>query len=311
MEKILTFINENIEWFLVVIALIIITIIGFLADKKKSNEKKEIKEVVPKNVEVPTFVHDGVITPPENNNQENLTQNDSQPQSTMQPEMMRNDNQTPNGMQSEMMVNNNMNVNTNPVNDAIMANNPQQKILNNQPKFSHSSVGPMSMANPTPMQNAPMMDNYQMPPQRQNNNMQPNMMNNQNGYMSNPVSQQPVVNSQPINNMKPYQGQAYGMNTNQYNNPQPQMSTGNFNNQSMMQPQMQNLNYSQNVMQPRENVTIPTPVNMQPIQPQVMPQPVNSTPIHEPIKAQPIPGMVGAPVSFVNGPKNPNVNNNN
>ena len=71
MNEFVMFLAEHYEWLLVVVVLIIVTIVGFLADKKKTNEKREIKEEKKASVDMPSFVHDGVTSPIENIKEQN------------------------------------------------------------------------------------------------------------------------------------------------------------------------------------------------------------------------------------------------
>ena len=288
MNEFLMFLMDNYIWILVVIVLIIITIIGFLADKNKTKEKKEIQESTPvSQVDMPTFIHDGNVS-----TQKDLLQQESSA-GNEEPKVVENN------LPQPMMTNNNQGLNSQLIQNTIPGPMPTPMGVNT------TIPQPMNVPPMQPQQQPIVMNNYteQMPI----NNLNTNISNNQSNYVNNGMQQTPIVNNQNINNSQQYGGQQYGMNPNQ-NIYKEQMPVNN--NSGMVSSPIQNTIPGPMSTPMGVNTTIPQPMNVPPMQPQqpVIPQPVNTAPVHEPIKVSPIPGMTGSAVSFVNGPTNNNQN---
>lgn len=316
MNEFFMFLTDNYIWILVVIALIIITIIGFLADKKKSNEKKEIKESKPLPMEVPTFIHNAIE---ENKGKEEnaLSSNDIKNETTEIKEnnfqdsqnnavhnnqlVMEQKNEQPIIPQSVNIQNNGLNSqNAMPMNNY---NNPQSQNPININSYSYGIPTPPMINQQMNMQSATMQPQTINSMNNAMNNYSNQQQNNMNNYQNRvQMPQQPMMNqmnmqnngmqipgSQPVNNYN-NRGQHYN---NKATIPQPMVNNG-----------MQN--------QQRVNVTPPQQINHQAMlqnQP-VMNTSMNNRTQHQPIKVTPIAGMNGAnsAVSFVNGPINNNQN---
>ena len=300
MNNIVEFIRENYIWIMVVILLSIITVIGFLADKKKNPKQK-----VEKNV-------DNNPIPGPNMDQMNYqTQN----QNNMMG-VMPNINNINNVIQPNQNMNTEINTIPQPVNPQPMSNptgfvEPMSSELRNVPL---SSLIDNSMNNIEPINNnvnnPQLVDNINVvnsinqepiyqPLGEQNLNLAPKEIN---------IPIEPMRdNTMMMNNQMPVENNMYSQNM---VNPQPQM---------MAQPQNNNMVYNQmpqnntlnnmNQMNYQENPV----VNSQPIIPNTN---ANQTiPNQQPVNPQPIPNAQYlnpqiTPINFIYGPQSNNNNNN-
>lgn len=284
------FLMDNYIYIIIVILLTIITIIGFLADKKK-NGNKAVKTM------------SGTINNNQNQNVGNIAY--QQPMDLNQP--INNLNQPNNfgGLSNNMM----------PLNQFQNPDMQNSSILNNQPLNNQSVTAQSPLNNPVLM-NQP-VNNLEL-----NNNMMQqvnplNQMGTDNFNTPQPVEPlnqplnqgvepmaQPIMNPQPMNNPM----------TEQVPNPavsQDQSFFGQQNNPGVVETPI---------------MSEPAPINMAPVQePQIVNQPMQpQMPANQPVS--PIPNPTGTtvpnpitpptpvgpqPVNFVYGQGAQNINNNN
>lgn len=302
------FLIDNYIWIIVIILITIITIIGFLADKKKGEKKKE---------DVP------------NSNPNNMAMNNQQTVQYQQPMMQSNDG-----------INNNMGMNyNNPI--------PQVQNGFNQNVMMAQNVNPV-VTEPTPVpvniiptNNINQMNNP-MPVENVVPRVEPEPMYQPLSEQKPIIAPQPIPNfGDPVNNI---QQPIIQNNTQNLQNvvptpvstPSPQMNANQpmqFNNESMMNNyNIQNniastptgIDNSQMIPNMNQNVTIPQPINNTTIptpQP-VMPQPImtntynNTSMMGEQNYNQPMPqshiestvNQTSQPINFVYGPQNNNQN---
>ena len=187
MNEFIMFLSENATWLLVVVALIIIIIIGFLVDKKKTDEKVTIKPSAKTN-DVPTFIHNE-NNPTEKKPETTFADNNQQTMAINQnenrvPFINNMTNSQPATMQSP--VNNNIPgvfaQSMNPVNNQQPVNRPnmqmQQPMMNNNQNNQQQQL--QGIGNTNPLGFAPTQNNMQQPKQPVNGaNIQPQppMMN--------------------------------------------------------------------------------------------------------------------------------------
>lgn len=310
------FLIENYIWILIIILITIVTIIGFLADKKKITSKKEKESKIKGTLGDNSVTNDNNITPIQYNPQEMPMQN-----------QMYNNNASMNNQQQLNQFNNipnnqNMNNNLNNMNinnmiptqqmTSMMVNN--NEVNNRQPvETIIPNINQESMYRPLQDQQtvvAPMpVPNYE---NSSNNNPEiVNQMNNLSQPMQ-PIYNQPMPvqdnkNSEPMMNTIP-----------NYNEPVPMMSqpNTNFNNGNFSAYNQNNITNPE----PINYIPTPQPVNPQPIMPGInnnvqLNQPnFNNQPqtmMQQPNFNQPQPMMPqqpnqinNQPVSFVFGPQN-------
>lgn len=240
--NIIDFLTENYIWILAIILITIVTIIGFLADKKKSGKKT-----------------DNVLTPqqPINNNQPQMQY---QPVQELQLQGQSNIAQNNINQMPESM---NQNLNINPMNNnQNMGTIPQPTVSDNQPQNIVNT-----MNNPQPVENIvtnmgaePM---YQ-PLSEQIPNIPPQPVPTFDAMQSQNIQEQPtIINNQMGNNLN--------TGNNQFTNPQPVMN----NQQSMMTnqmtleqsqfTQMPNYNTQSNMIQNQGTIPVPQPIMPEPI----------------------------------------------
>lgn len=316
------FLIDNYIWILVIILITIITIIGFLADKKKGGKKNQ-------NV------------PPVNPNLNNQPVNNGMPMQYQQPaevpqNQMNNNNMQMNynNMNGQAPVNQNIPNNPSTLNNQNMGNN-MNNVNTMMTEPQPVQVGPtnmMTMNNPQPVENVtPNVEQESMyqPLSEQKPVIAPqpvpdfsNMQNMNNQEMASPMMdtqlQQGTISftpNQPMNSVTiPVTQVAPEPAVNQmtpYNMPSPMPID---NNQGMVSNVVPN------------NTTIPQPVSPQPIpvpQPvsaqNIMPNPYNNGQMMQPNYNQPTPSMPQQmpneqavsspqPINFVYGPQNNNQN---
>ena len=294
------FLIDNYIWILAIILITIITIIGFLADKKKNNKKKEkVEEQQP-------------ITP---NVQPNLV-NNQMPLQYQEP-MMQTNNMTNNNALGFQLPEQTMTNNISQTPAQMVMPNISQPIENNAPVLEPQSMMYQPLPDQTPILEQPQpMNNLNM-----NNNIQPleqpiqqsniinNSYNNSNMVMPQQTIPEPVV--EPTIQQMPI-----------YNNPSP---TPNMDNLNIMSPN--NVPNQMMNQQPVNPINIPQPVIPQPIMSQPIaqynqPQPMmNQQPVvnQQPMANQAIPNNQqtvqpqpmtpnGQSLNFVYGASNNNQN---
>lgn len=303
------FLIDNYIWIIVIILITIITIIGFLADKKKGEKKKE-----------------GIQNP----NSNNMAMNNQQQMQYQQPMM---------GIQEQTNSNMGMNYN-NPI--------PQMQNGFNQNMMSSQNVSPVvteptpvainvmptnnmnQMNNPMPVENVvPRVEQEPMyqPLSEQKPIIAPQPIPN----FSEPANNipQPVIPNAPqsLSNMgqTPVETSLPQMNVNQpmQFNSEPLMNqvpnyniSNNVSQMGMDNSQMlPNMNQNITIPQPINNTTIPTPqpVMVQPIMNNINnnPQMMGEQSYNQPVQQSHIESTVNQssqPISFVYGPQNNNQN---
>ena len=286
------FLIENYIWILVVILLTIVTIIGFLADKKKSGkkEKNEANNIQPMNqpqMAQPIVAGPINYQPMENNTEQQMVQptNGSlnfqlPPNTNIQPV-----NQMVNSQVNQMPTNQ-MNIQPPVQNTQVQTPSPFPQVQMVEPVMNNVPQDTFRMNNPTPVEPiAPVTEVSQepmyQPLSEQTPHFNPRDINTE---ISIPTPVPVVTEEVPqINQMQPsFSGESVvePMNQNmEYPNPQPQPVAVNPQQVQMMQP---NMNFNNMVQQPENNVipqpipihgtnnTIPSPTNGQ-----VMQQPMN------------------------------------
>lgn len=298
------FLMENYIYIIIVIILTIVTIIGFLADKKRNGDKKPktmsgtISNNQNQNIGNMTYQQPVDLNQPINYQPMNNIQSNNQPNLSMMPNVGVTPNNT---ISSPLQMDNNMQQtnlsNVQPFNGVPFNNSPMDNQtvspINNQP-LDNQMATPIN--NPLPSTpNVPNQMNYNMP--------QPVEPLNQN--INNVI--EPIY--QPLSEQKP----TFAPVEPNINN----LSTQNVNNSNVMTP-----NY---VEQPNSQMmtNMPSPMEV-PIQPNLQPQPVPMTMNQQPA-AQPMPNTTGNTVpnpitppqpvspqqiSFVYGQNGQNQNNN-
>lgn len=303
------FLIDNYIWILVIILITIITIIGFLADKKKGNNKeKDISQVNP--------------------NLNNQIANNGVPMQYQQTEQLQQ-----NPLNNNMGMNyNNMNIQPQqPINqNMIMNNNSNMMNVNNvTPMVTEPQPVPMGPTSPTPINNPQPVENV--------------IPNIEQEPIYQPLSEQkPVIPPQPVPNFNNMQktdttplvmDNVMNQNTPnvvlapQVNQPLPQPNQ--FNQGTMMTqvptynvaPVVPTENNNQGMVSNANNTTVPQPI---PVPQQVVPQPImqqqyNGQQMMQPNYQQPMQGMTQnmqeqpsatspLPINFVYGPQNNNQN---
>lgn len=318
------FLIENYIWILVIILITIITIIGFLADKKKNGKKNNNQSVPEQNPNTGQLANN--IAPIQYNNPEQFMQNQMNNNSNMGMTTANFNNQ----ISQQNQVNNMQNIPN--------INNGNNMVNNNMPPLEPISTQPTSVNTNTMNNNPSVVDNvvpkvnpepmYQ-PLSEQKPVISPRPVPN---FNSMPQSNQNIIN--PIENalnsnnmnMMSSMGQT---NINQNNGIQEQMinhsninTMPNYNNASNPMPGTINMqNYGQ-------NTTIPEPINVIPTPQPVNPQPImtgtynNNSMMQQnnsnqqmpnsninqqqgPMQTTPFPNQ---PINFVYGPQNTNQN---
>lgn len=308
------FLIDNYIWILVIILITIITIIGFLADKKKGNKT-------------------GQNVPPVNPNLNNQPTNNGIPMQYQQLEQV-----------PQNQMNNNMGMNNNIIQQAPLNQNMVVPNNLNVPNMVNTSnVGNINSAasvvtEPQPIQ---MVSANVIPV---NNNPQPveNVVPNiEQESMYQPLSEQkPVIAPQPIpsfgtqNQSNQVVPQPIVDNTNVQvaSVPQIDLSVGNMGSMMPNSGINQASSYNVGASMPMDNnsfgnvsnslpnnMTIPQPVNPIPVPQPVTPQPImqqqyNSQPEMQPNYGQPIQSVgqtmpeqqMSQPINFVYGPQNNN-----
>lgn len=315
------FLIDNYIWILAIILITIVTIIGFLADKKKGGKKKENQ-----------------VTPPQN--MINQPANDQAPMQYQQPPVDQQQNQMNNNMGFNY---NNSNMGTQPISQMNNTVNNMQPMSTEPQVIPSMTNQTFSMTNPQPVdnivnnaipepmyqplseqkpiikpQNIPNFNNVQS-----NNNQELNINqtpveslveNAQNGEnMLNSNIQAPYVNLQPTSPVIPQ----YNQQT--YNNPNQMMQAENNNSIvtpnfipnsittpepvnpiPMPQPVMPQQIMQEQMVQPQMPGPMPTYNNIAPMQPNIIQpnqgQNINSAP--QPMVSSP------QPINFVYGPQN-------
>lgn len=309
------FLIENYIWLLVIILITIVTIIGFLADKKRGGKKEnKIQQPMPQNI---------------NNQPVNNQMMNNQQLSIPQPIQYQQIQPTQQINNATAMNLNNMDTTIRPI-DPINNNIPlQQPMVYNQPQVMQTMNAPVEVINnPQPVENI-----------TQNITQEP---------MYQPLSEQkPVFAPKPIpdySNMQPINETPNLVNTNQseintlnaippIQSTTPNQIRSNINETTMNNSQMYNVQQPESIQNNNfgtipnfipNNTTIPQPVNSvtepnlipsQPTtqnsynQPGVMPQNLNQS---QPSEQQNInmvqPGINPQPINFVYGPQNNNQN---
>lgn len=273
------FLIDNYIWILVVILLSIVTIIGFLADKKRVKGKKEELSANNGNDAVATAIPDNLNNPV--NTGVNYQANSNQQfDSLNMPLPQANINMQPTAPVEPVQAFNSQMVNTmpSPIEPVNTLPNPEpmyQPLSEQVPNFKNNEPAPNQIPYQNPAQPIPVMPSTpeQPEPVQQTNFInQPSYNNqfNQNNQMN------MVPNNNVVNNMN-------NNNNNIINNNQ---GINNMSTPSQMPYPNQQAN------------TIPTPIPS--------PMPVEPTHINNPEPAAP---MQNQPISFVYGPQN-NQNNN-
>lgn len=266
------FLAENYIYIIIVIVLTIVTIIGFLADKKKNNEKK------PKTM-------GGTISNQQINNGENM-------------------NYQPNNQYSQP-------INFQPINNNMQPNNPvNTTVPNNMTSIlGVQDNSQMNMQNIQPINPVPQMNQVQ---DNQNNNMMNNqpIINNvpQPVEQLNQNIPQPEMMYQPLSEQQPMTAPTLpSFNNNMINN---QEMTNNFNNKMNSLPTTPNVIPTMPMEEQQVSVLpmpnqMPQPMN-QPVEP--IPNQVGNTIPNQITTPQPV---TPQPVNFVYGGVNQNQGNNN
>lgn len=284
------FLIENYIWILVVILLSIVTIIGFLADKKRVKNKKE---EVPAN----NGNNANATTIPDNSNNSNpvnlginyQTNSNQQFDSLNMPLPQANIDMQPvppvspvgptEPIGPQAPIQNTMPSPIEPVNTSPAPEPMYQPLSEQYPSFKEQtpSVSPMmpSYSNPQPP-----VSPITGAPVENSGVVEPTNFVNQPNYITPTATQPTPINNQSIQpNMAPNENIYNNQMNNNYQNPQP------------VPP-------SQMPYQSQPTNTIPTPIPS--------PVPVEPTKINTPQQPTPMPNQ---PVSFVYGPQN-NQNNN-
>ena len=283
MNAIIEFIKVYWMWLVAVILITIITIIGFLADKKKNSKKEEsVKETVSNDVEPKQ--QNNIDQPVDKQIDNGFGLNINNMDTTIRPISENNNN---NNLSYNEPINNNMNG----IREQNQNNSYQQQPMsnfgnniNNQEMFGRN-ITPQQNINNYPNLNSSMQQpNYGQSFPTQTNNFGP--------------QQNPMPNQYPNVNNQNSMNQSMPMGNNNYNN------NMNFNQNNTTVPTPVNpmqtpqpvrpqsiLNGVNNMEQPMGQNFVPTP------------KPTPSTPI-KPNQTQ----INGTPVSFVFGPKDNNQN---
>lgn len=281
--NIMEFMMDNFVWILVVLLLTIVTIIGFLVDKKK-NDKKKNEQVNGMNVQN--------YSAPVNGGGQNFSQN-------MQPVNFNSQPVNTNGN----MVNNMMNGNNFP-NNSI-----KQPMMSGNDNMVQSVTPPSSLQNFQPQM---FSEPVSTPVVEQQNAMQPQMVTQIPIQEPEPMMQQPVTNTPYVNPMPEFMQQNKVMyqpnqqvmqvNTVQpepiyQNNPVSMQSVPSAENNQMVQPQM-NVPQMSNVQMPQGPASVNMPNNG-----------YNNAP-NQPMSTQPAYNQQTQfqPVNFVYGNQNSNQN---
>ena len=294
MENIKEFLVGNYGYIIAVIILIIITIVGFLADKKG---KTASKDILPNNNPNPGNVSPDQPAANNINNQpiNNMAVGNGFGQAPIQPEQSNNLNILPGNIQGTIISQNmNMTPNQVPVEPTPVA--PVNNSMMNAPEPMYQ---PLSEQKPVIAPAEPMPINIVPNPVEPVNNS----MMNAPEPMYQPLSEQkPVIAPvEPINNIQNF-------NQNQANNP---INFGPVNS-NLNAPNMMNTNNPGIIPAPQVG-TSPAPI------PTPQPVPVSPVPIPNPQQVpnmptgpQPLQGNTMSPANFVYGapPQNQNINGN-
>ena len=293
------FLIENYIWLIVIVLITIVTIIGFLADKKRVNNKEKKAKVAPQNTQTA------------NEKQPDFMQTTEQPINNVQPIQY----QQPQPAQLNQ-VNNNMGMNFNNINTTVRPINQTNTETVPQPiNYTEPQViEPMNnqqktITSPQPVENIP-----------QNPVQEP---------MYQPLSEQkPIIAPQPVPNFSNVQPQ---------NNPEVNQVVQNPINMQPLPSQinviqpvtetmmpspvpMVNNNFAQTPNFIPNNVTIPQAVNPIPAPQPINPQSIQNNPNQagnmqqmnmmqpNPNMIQPTQNTIPQPINFVYGPQNNNQN---
>ena len=293
------FLIENYIWILVIILITIVTVIGFLADKKK-NGKKNDNQPVP-----------------------NPAPNDEQPMNHITPIQYNTQEQL---MQNQMNNNNNL-MNQGNFNNPMPQQNPNNGMINTPNTNNENNLGINNITPLEPISTMPVGVNNTMNNPSPIENIIPNNIQEP---MYQPLSEQtPVIQPRPVPNFNNFSNNNQEMVTpieNALNQSNPnyisQMGQPNFNQPNIMQDSMQ----SEQVLNPISgfnNMPNPMPASMNNSNINMsnynqnnttIPEPVNSVPTPQPVNPQPIMqsmynnGPVMQPNNFNNPVPQPNLN---
>ena len=315
--NIVDFLIANYHWLLAIILLTIVTIIGFLADKKKNDKKKENTRKQPKSEATNITQEPAQPMQYQQENlmvaQPNMTQNDINNFSTNQ-----NVNQINNGSMNQMNNTNNQNLGTIPETMENLQNNNNNHLGTipqplNYTDNIESNNNNNQMNTPQPIENIapqPVQEPMYQPLEEQKPHFEPqpipsfdtmNQVQNQPSQMINnsmSFGNQNMMPQQPANNVG-----------GQMSNPEPMMQTPMYNQNTNIQG---NNNYGipnmipnpiQNTQSPNP-IPIPQPITPQPIMtnPMQSPEPMNQMPTYN--MNQPVPnqnGFAGNQNQYQNG----------
>lgn len=285
------FLIDNYIWILVVILLSIVTIIGFLADKKRVKNKKDVNSTASNGTDAQTTAIPDNLNNPVNTGVNYQTNSNQQFDSLNMPLPQANINMQPTAPVEPVQAFNSQIVNTmpspiEPVNTSPSPEPMYQPLSEQVPNFSNPEPTPSTIPYQSPAQPIPVVPSTKVPTEP----VQPTNFVNQ-----------PSYNPQNIQTNEPYNNQ---FNQNNQINMVPNNNMVNSsitNNNTQLNNNYQGLNNmstpSQMPYQSQPTNTIPTPIPS--------PVPVEPTHINNP-EPSPAPTQ---PISFVYGPQN-NQNNN-
>lgn len=319
--NVFNFLSENFVWILVVLLLTIVTIIGFLVDRKKNAKKKEEQTMPNGNMNMSnSALQSGVLQANSAIQQPQPINFNSQPVNSngnMINNMLNNPGNI-NNVQSQPVISVPTNVVQQPQPQQMQpANNPAPSLQNFKPQMFSEPVSQVGESSSAAMQSQNVI---------QTQNMQPQPMN-QSSFQGPESMSQPVNNSNFVNNnsINTFNGPE-PMHQNNVNNnvgvsvPQPMSGNMSMNNPEMMYQVNNNIPASaprvdNNMMNPQMGVVQPMPQNVQPIQgqPQMgMPNNMYNVPVNQPMEQPAFNQNVNfngmQPVNFVYGNQNSNQN---
>ncbi|MBQ2872374.1 MAG: hypothetical protein IJE89_00020 [Bacilli bacterium] len=299
------FLIDNYIWIIVILLITIITIIGFLADKKKGDKNKDTSQPANSNMNAGAMNNPQPMQYQQINGLENTIANNNQQQNYVNPMPPVQNNIAPNignvTVQPVVTEPTPVPVNVVPTNNMSQMNNPMP-VENVIPQVEQESMyQPLSEQKPMiAPQSTPSfgeaVNNIQQPVnQNTPQNIVPTPINMIPGQINNslPMAPEPMINQMPNYNVS---------------NNIPQMVNDNV-------QMVSSMNQNVTIPQPMNPTTIPTPQPVQP-QPIITESYNNQQTMSQPNYNQPMPqshientvNQSSQPINFVYGPQNNNQN---
>lgn len=262
------FLIENYIWILVIILITIITIIGFLADKKKNGKKSDAISTTNSNTNEGQPINN--VTPIQYNAQDQFMSNQMNNNNNLELNSGNFNNQILQQNQSNDMSNN---LNINNENNMGMNNGGPLETISTMPLGVNNTIN-----NSSPIENIvpnPSQESMYQPLSEQKPVIQPRPIPNFNNIQNNNQEMiNPIENA--LNSSNPNYIPQMGPNFNQQNHMQNEPSINPMQGFNNVQPPIPgSMNNNNNINIPnysQNNNTIPEPVNVVPIPQQVNPQ---------------------------------------